>query len=90
MQLHAICSHFPTANTVSFNQSVYNVNEENEVIQIVLVLSSSLPNDTAVQVISNNINATGMYVNEHLYLVMAAMNVSQRMIISLDLTMLLY
>ena len=48
------------ANTVSFNQSVYNVDEENEFVQITLVLSSSLPNDTIVQVISDTINATGM------------------------------
>ena len=48
------------ANTVSFNQSVYNVDEDNESVQIVLVLSSSLPNDTIVQVISDAINATGM------------------------------
>ena len=48
------------ANTVSFNQSFYNVSEENEFVQIALVLSSSLPNDTIVQVISNAINATGM------------------------------
>ena len=48
------------ANTVSFNQSVYNVDEENEFVQITLVLSSSLPNDTIVQVISDDINATGM------------------------------
>ena len=50
------------ADTVSFNQSVYNVDEENEIVQIVLVLSSSLPNDTIVQVISDAINATGKYV----------------------------
>ena len=48
------------ANTVSFNESVYNVNEENKFVQITLVLSSSLPNDTIVQVISDTINATGM------------------------------
>ena len=51
----------PIANTVSFNQSVYNVDEENEFVQITLVLSSSLPNDTIVQVIIDAINATGMY-----------------------------
>ena len=51
---------FFVANTVSFNQSVYNVNEENKFVQIALVLSSSLPNDTIVQVISDTINATGM------------------------------
>ena len=48
------------ANTVSFNQSVYNVDEDNEFVQVTLVLSSSLPNDTIVQVISDDINATGM------------------------------
>ena len=48
------------ANTVSFNQSVYNVDEDNEFVQVTLVLSSSLPNDTIVQVISDTINATGM------------------------------
>ena len=51
------------ANTVSFNQSVYNVNEENKFVQVTLVLSSSLPNDTIVQVISDTINATGMKVH---------------------------
>ena len=50
---------FPIADTVSFNQSVYTADEENESIQIVLVLTSALPNDTVVQVISSNIDTTG-------------------------------
>jgi len=57
---------FPAAHTIVFNQSVYNV-EENEFIEVELVLSSSLPNDTVVQVINNNINATGMYASTHLF-----------------------
>jgi len=54
------CFNFSTANTISFSQSVYNADEQNEIIQAELVLSNSLPNNTVVQVISNNINATGM------------------------------
>lgn len=52
-------SYLAIADTVSFNQSVYTADEENESIQIVLVLTSALPNDTEVQVISSNINTTG-------------------------------
>ena len=52
-------SYLAIADTVSFNQSVYTADEENESIQIVLVLTSALPNDTVVQVISSNINTTG-------------------------------
>ena len=58
---------FPAAHTIVFNQSVYNVDEENEFIEVELVLSSSLPNDTVVQVINNNINATGMYASKRLF-----------------------
>ena len=54
------CFDYSAANTVSFSQSVYNADEQNETVQVELVLSSSLPNDTIVQIISNNINATGM------------------------------
>jgi len=52
-------SYLAIADTVSFNQSVYTADEENESIQIVLVLTSALPNDTVVQIISSNINTTG-------------------------------
>ena len=52
--------HFPAANTVSFSQSVFDADEENEIVQIVLVLSGSLSNNIIVQVVSSNINATGM------------------------------
>ena len=52
-----------TADTISFNQSMYFVEEENESVQIVLVLSAPLPNIITVQVISSNLNTTGMYVN---------------------------
>ena len=52
-------SYLPIADAVSFNQSVYTADEENGSIQIVLALTSALPNDTVVQVISSNINATG-------------------------------
>ena len=50
---------FPIADVVSFDQSVYTADEENGSIQIVLVLTSVLPNDTVIQVISSNINTTG-------------------------------
>ena len=51
---------FPTASTISFNQLVFDADEENGSVQIVLVLVAPIPNNTTVQVISNNINATGM------------------------------
>ena len=53
-------SYFPTANIISFNQTAYDADEENESVQIVFILSGPLTNDTTMQVISNNINATGM------------------------------
>ena len=52
--------YFPAANTVSFSQSVFDADEESEIVQIVLVLGSSLSNNIIVQVVSSNINATGM------------------------------
>ena len=57
------CSRLLIADTISFNQSVYDADEENELIQIVLVLTNPLPNNTVVQVISSNINATGKLIS---------------------------
>ena len=57
------CSCLLIADTISFNQSVYDADEENKLIQIVLILTNPLPNNTVVQVISNNINATGKLIS---------------------------
>ena len=57
------CSRLLIADTISFNQSVYDADEENKLIQIVLVLTNPLPNNTVIQVISNNINATGRLIS---------------------------
>ena len=54
---------FAVADTISFNQSVYDADEENELIRIVLILTNPLPNNTMVQVISSNINATGRLIH---------------------------
>ena len=57
------CSRLPVADTISFNQSVYDADEENESIEIVLVLTNPLPNNTVVQVIGSNINTTGRLIS---------------------------
>ena len=56
-------SYFVIADTISFNQSVYNADEENELVPIVIVLTNPLPNNTVVQLISSNINATGRLIS---------------------------
>ena len=82
--------YLPIADTVSFNQSVYTADEEDGSIQIVLVLTSALPYDIVVQVISSNINTTGRYkLSCYTYIVTSVIN-TQKMILSLDLIMLQY
>ena len=46
-------------STISFNESTYNVSEDNGPAQPVLVLSNPSSTDITVQVRSNNITATG-------------------------------
>ena len=45
--------------SVKFNQSAYSVNEGNEVLQIVLVLSNPSSTDITVEVLSTDGSATG-------------------------------
>ena len=49
--------------TVSFNQSTYIINENDQLVQPVLVLNSSLATDITVQVMTSDITATGEYIN---------------------------
>ena len=45
--------------TVSFNQSIYNVNEDDGLVQVVLVLNNSVGTDNTVQVKTNDNTAIG-------------------------------
>ena len=58
---------FYSPATVSFEQSTYNVNEDNGLTQLILVLSNPLSTDTIVQVNNSNGSATGKYLNNHYY-----------------------
>ena len=44
---------------VQFNQSIYNISENDESIQPILILSSPLSRDITIQVKTNDSNATG-------------------------------
>ena len=46
--------------TVSFNQSIYNVDEDSEQAQPVILLSNPSSTDITVQVTDNSTTATGM------------------------------
>ena len=46
-----------------FNQSMYNVDEDNGPAQLVLVLSNPSSSDITVQVITEDGSATGKYCN---------------------------
>ena len=51
------------AVSVSFNQSTYMINENDGLVQPVLVLSNSVATDITLQVITNDITATGEYIS---------------------------
>ena len=51
------------AVSVSFNQSTYIINENDQLVQPVLVLNNSLATDITVQVMTSDITATGEYIN---------------------------
>ena len=51
------------AVSVSFNQSTYMINENDGLVQPVLVLNNSVATDITLQVITNDITATGEYIN---------------------------
>ena len=46
-----------------FNQSMYNVDEDNGPAQLVLVLSNPSSSDITVQVVTEDGSATGEYCN---------------------------
>ena len=60
-----ICCLSYTAATVSFNQSVYTVNENEGPAQITLVLSNPSSSNITVQVSSVSESATGEYTTDH-------------------------
>ena len=45
-----------------FNQPTYSVNEEDKMVQIALVLSSSSATDITIKIVDNNTTATGKHV----------------------------
>ena len=47
--------------TVMFNQSAYSVNEDDEMLQIVLVLSNSSVTNVTIKLIDNTTTATGKH-----------------------------
>ena len=49
--------------SVSFNQSTYIINENDQLVQPVLVLNDSLATDITVQVMTSDNTATGEYIN---------------------------
>ena len=51
------------ATTVMFNQSMYNVDEDDGPAQLILVLSNPSSSDITVQVITEDGSATGKYCN---------------------------
>ena len=51
--------YFVCVVAVSFSKATYRINENNGIVQIKLVLSNSSLNDIVVQVLSNDISATG-------------------------------
>ena len=55
--------YFTVAVSVSFNQSTYMINENDGLVQPVLVLNNSVATDITLQVITNDITATGEYIN---------------------------
>ena len=59
LQLHHKLSIYHTAATVSFNQSVYSVNENEGPVEPVIVLSNPSSTDVTVQIRERSGNATG-------------------------------
>ena len=51
------------AVSVSFNQSTYMINENDGLVQPVLVLNNSVATDITLQVVTNDITATGECIN---------------------------
>ena len=51
--------------SVSFSQSAYSINENDELVQPVLVLNNLVATDVAVQVRTNDNTATGKYIHQH-------------------------
>ena len=53
----------PMTINISFNESVYCINEPDGPVQPILVLSNSLSSDITVQVLNIDLTATGKYMN---------------------------
>ena len=58
------------APSVRFSQSIYNVNEDDQSVQLVLVLNDQAPTDIVVTVSSTDISAKGkdittLYIKTH-------------------------
>ena len=75
------------AVSVSFNQSTYIINENDQLVQPVLVLNDSLATDITVQVMTSDITATGEYINIIIINMFIVLILQEVLIIFLDHTM---
>ena len=75
------------AVSVSFNQSTYMINENDGLVQAVLVLNNSVATDITLQVITNDITATGEYINIIINMFIIIILQEEVLIIILDHTM---
>ena len=59
----SLCFHLFAVATLSFNQSVYNINESDGQVQIVLVLSNPSSTNIDVKVKDSNVTAMSKWIN---------------------------
>ena len=63
----AICIYndFLVAITISFNELIYFVNESNETVELLVILSNPSATDITVHIMSSNVTATSKYAHNH-------------------------
>ena len=63
----AICIYndFLAAITISFNELIYFVNESNETVELLIILSNPSATDITVHIMSSNVTAISKYAYNH-------------------------
>ena len=56
---------FLAAITISFNELIYFVNESNETVELLVILSNPSATDITVQIMSSDVTAISKYAHNH-------------------------
>ena len=65
--VHWFCIIHGAVTAVSFSQSIYNVNEVDGIIELVLVLRNALPTNVTIMIRNDDNDTTGKYFSVLVY-----------------------